>query len=250
MCISSRMSSLARFSLSVLVLAGLAALAPPVRAEEFECLVEPYLKVSVSSAIPGILDAVQVDRGDRVTRGQVVALLQSDVERAHLDLLRARVAFAERKIARNEELYLKQMISIHEKDELETEMQLLKLEVREAEGQLARRSILSPIDGVVVKRHFSAGEFVYEDAILELAQIHPLRVEVAVPDRLYGAIKVGMNAAVQWEVPNVGTHTASVTVVDAVMDAASGTIGIRLELPNPRHRLPAGTQCRVTFPTD
>lgn len=250
MCISSQMSSLGRIWLPVLALVLATATAGSTCAEEFECLVEPYLEVGVSSAIPGIVDSVQVDRGDRVTRGQVIALLHSDVERAHLDLLRARVAFAERKIARNEELYLKQMISIHEKDELETEVQLLKLEVRESEELIARRSILSPIDGVVTKRHFTAGEFVYEDPILELAQINPLRVEVAVPVRLYGAIKVGMNAAVQWEVPNVGTHTATVTVVDPVMDAASGTIGIRLELPNPRHRLPAGTQCRVTFPTE
>jgi multidrug efflux pump subunit AcrA (membrane-fusion protein) len=39
-----------------------------------------------------------------------------------------------------------------------------------------------------------------------------------------------------------------VTVVDPVVDAASGTIGIRLELPNPGHRLPAGTKCEVRFP--
>lgn len=250
MCISSQKSRLERFSVGVFALVMTVAATGSLRAEQFECLVEPYLEVGVSSAIPGILDSVQVDRGDRVSRGQVIAMLHSDVERAHLDLLRARVAFAERKIARNEELYLKQMISIHEKDELETEVQLLKLEVRESETLISRRTILSPIDGVVVKRHFTAGEFVYEDPVLELAQINPLRVEVAVPVRLYGAIKVGMNAAVLWEVPNVGTHTATVTVVDPVMDAASGTIGIRLELPNPRHRLPAGTQCRVTFPTD
>jgi membrane fusion protein (multidrug efflux system) len=39
-----------------------------------------------------------------------------------------------------------------------------------------------------------------------------------------------------------------VTIVDQVFDAASGTIGIRLELPNSDYALPAGLKCQVRFP--
>ena len=109
----------------------------------------------------------------------------------------------------------------------------------EAEERLKLRTILSPINGVVVKRHFSGGEYVSEEAILTIAQIDPLRVEVAVPVMVYGKIKVGMIGRVTWEAPLVGNHPATVTIVDPVVDAASGTIGVRLELPNPGHRLPA-----------
>ena len=38
-----------------------------------------------------------------------------------------------------------------------------------------------------------------------------------------------------------------VTVVDQVFDAASGTIGVRLELPNPGYAIPAGLKCQVRF---
>jgi multidrug efflux pump subunit AcrA (membrane-fusion protein) len=38
-----------------------------------------------------------------------------------------------------------------------------------------------------------------------------------------------------------------VVVVDKVVDAASGTLGVRLELPNPDNKIPAGIKCRVTF---
>ena len=41
---------------------------------------------------------------------------------------------------------------------------------------------------------------------------------------------------------------ATVTIVDQVLDAASGTIGIRLELPNPGYALPAGIRCHARFP--
>jgi len=42
-------------------------------------------------------------------------------------------------------------------------------------------------------------------------------------------------------------NKAVVTVVDQVFDAASGTIGVRLELANPGYRIPAGLKCQVRF---
>lgn len=216
-------------------------------AERFECLVEPYVEVDLSSAVAGVLGEVLVERGDVVKKGDVLVRLKSDVERAHLDLVRARAEFAERSSQRNEELYLRQMISSHDKDELETNAQLLKLETVEVETQLEQRTIRSPIDGVVVERMNEPGEFVNEKPVLRLAQIDPLRVEVAVPSRLFGAIKVGMSGRVQWEVPSSAVRTAKVTVVDRVVDAASGTMGVRLELANPDFKLPAGVKCWVSF---
>lgn len=220
------------------------------RAERFECLVEPYAEVNVASGVAGILDIVRVDRGDTVKIGQVLARLKSGVEQANFELIKARAEFAARRAERNEELYLKQMISPHEKDELETDAQLLRFELREAEERLKTRTMQSPINGVVVERFLSPGEYVAEDPILRLAQIDPLRVEVAVPVRHYRKVTVGMAGQVEWEAPGATARSATVTVVDPVVDAASGTIGVRLELPNPRHRLPAGTKCWVDLPLE
>jgi len=47
--------------------------------------------------------------------------------------------------------------------------------------------------------------------------------------------------------PEAFFYGAKVTVVDRVVDAASGTFGVRLELPNPNYRLPAGLKCKVPF---
>src|SRR5882672_2870146 len=177
---------------------GLIAASPVLGAERFEGLVEPYLEVKISSGVPGILDEVLVQRGDYVKKDQVLARLQSDVEKATCDLTRAKAEFAARKAKRNQELAKRQMISSNDKDELETEAQILQLELKEMEARLKQRTITSPVNGVVVKRSYSPG--------------------------------------------------AVVKVVDPVVDAASGTIGIRLELPNPKHELPAGTKCWVRFP--
>jgi membrane fusion protein, multidrug efflux system len=230
------------------VFPGLIATGTALGAERFEGLVEPYVEVKIASGVPGILDEVLVQRGDFVQKDQVLARLQSDVEKATADLTRAKAEFAARKAKRNQELAKRQMISSNDRDEIETEAQILQLELKEMEARLKQRTITSPINGVVVKRDHSPGEYVQDNAILELAQIDPLRVEVVIPIKLYGKIKVGMRADVEWEAAVLGLQKAVVKVVDPVVDAASGTIGIRLELPNPRHELPAGTKCWVKFP--
>jgi multidrug efflux pump subunit AcrA (membrane-fusion protein) len=50
------------------------------------------------------------------------------------------------------------------------------------------------------------------------------------------------------ETPVGGELEAKVMVVDSLIDAASGTFGVRLELPNPGRRIPAGLRCRIEFP--
>jgi hypothetical protein len=63
----------------------------------------------------------------------------------------------------------------------------------------------------------------------------------------YGRIQIGSNAQVRPQQPIGGSYTAIVTVVDQVLDAASGTFGVRLALPNPERQLPAGIRCKVLF---
>jgi len=79
------------------------------------------------------------------------------------------------------------------------------------------------------------------------ARPDPLRVEVIAPVALLGKIAVGARAEMQPEAPVAGSYPAIVAVVDRVVDAASGTFGVRLELPNPDYRLPAGLTCKVRF---
>ena len=86
-----------------------------------------------------------------------------------------------------------------------------------------------------------------QEKILKIAQIDPLRVEVYAPVAMLGKIVVGMAAHVKPEAPLTGEYAAKVMVVDRVVDAASGTFGVRLELPNRELKLPAGLKCSVRF---
>jgi hypothetical protein len=99
----------------------------------------------------------------------------------------------------------------------------------------------------VVHDYLSPGESVKDKPILRLAEIDPLRVEVFVPVASFGAIAPGQTATIRPEAPGEGDFTATVSIVDRVADAASGTFRVRLTLPNKDYRLPSGLKCRVAF---
>jgi len=151
-------------------------------------------------------------------------------------------------MVRNKEMIQKALISPSEMDELETENRVAELELQQAETVLKQRTIKSPIYGVVVDRFLSAGEFGQNEPILKIAQLNPLNVEVIVPVSRFGNIHKGMQAVVRPQALVSGEFNAKVVIVDGVIDAASGTIGVRLELPNPDYHIPAGLKCTVTFP--
>jgi len=233
--------------LGLLVWSGVGMVACGGELPPLEGLLAPSELVDFSSQAPGILEQLTVERGDVVKKGQVLARLKSGVEKAVVNRAKARVEFGQRKAHRNEELYKKQLLSLHDKDELETEIQQAQLELIEAEERLKLRTILSTIDGVVVKRTGAPGEYVGEESFLTVARIDPLNIEVIVPAAFFGAIRTGSEAQVTMDKPIGGSYPAKVVIIDQVIDAASSTFGVRLELANPALKLPAGLKCQVSF---
>jgi multidrug efflux pump subunit AcrA (membrane-fusion protein) len=86
-----------------------------------------------------------------------------------------------------------------------------------------------------------------EETILKIASIDPLRVDVLMPAGRYGAVKSGMRAAIEPEHPADASVVATVSVVDPIIDAASGTFGVQMDLPNPGGSIPGGLHCTVKF---
>ena len=257
---------------ALLVLASVS----PAIAGEYACLIEPQQVLKLAAPVQGVVAMVAVDRGDRVQKGQVVASLDAEVEEANAQIAkvhaandtaiesgRARVDYLRRKQVRNETLRKTEAVSFAQMDEAAADAKVAEAQLREAElnvaqarvearraeGLLRQRRVISPVDGLVTERALGPGEFRNDQAhILTIAEMDPLRVETFLPIAAYGHVKVGDKAAVLPEAPVGGEFEATVTIVDGVLDAASGTIGVRLRLANPDFRLPAGIHCRVRFP--
>jgi membrane fusion protein (multidrug efflux system) len=141
-------------------------------------------------------------------------------------------------------MYNENLISMHEKDEFETDSTLADLAEIEAEVRLALKNVKSPISGYVVDTFFSEGEFVDERPVIKLVNIDLLHVEVVAPVSYLGTIEEGMSALVAPEKPINESYLARVAIVDPVVDAGSGTFRIRLEMNN-EMGVPSGLACRV-----
>jgi len=243
--------------------------------DSFDCVINPRATIKLGSPEEGILEEMLVARGDRVKKGDPVAALDKEVEELSTELARlrakstaeirsarAQVGFRKKEVERLEDMHLSKTISEKVYDQAEIERQLAvfslesinmehrlaQVEHRRAKARLDRRTIKSPVDGVVVDITLSPGEYVHEQApLMIIAEVDPLNVEVFVPVAHYGEIKMGMQADIIPENPVGGVYHADVTVVDSVLDAASRTFGVRLELPNPDYVLPAGLRCTVSF---
>ncbi|MGD8415655.1 MAG: efflux RND transporter periplasmic adaptor subunit [Pseudomonadales bacterium] len=221
---------------------------PP--AMDRECLLEPSLTSKLGSPVRGVLSDILVKRGELVRKGQPLAQLDARAERAAVESAQARLEYAVRRVDRNKELYRDELISPQERDEIETEAELARLELHERQTALEIRTLRSPLTGIVVDRIGAPGEFVEETEVLELAQLDPLNVEVVLPLDLFGKIHKGMQADVTLLGPIEGSHTAEVVVVDRVVDAASSTFRARLQIPNETYAIPSGLRCSVRFPFD
>ena len=254
-----------------------ALLVSPVQAQSLgslDCVIEPHEIVDIASRVDGIVDVLAVERGDLVAAGQVVAKLDSGVEEAAVAAARSRaqasaeidannigVEFAKRRRDRLETLFNDSVISRDQMDEIQTEAELSKVRLDQAQENrrlaelelarsievLERHTIKSPIDGVVVQRFLSPGESTEDQAIMRIAQIDPLRIEVIVPVSAFGSIDKDQLAYVYPEAPARGKFPARVTVVDRVADAASGTFRVRLSMPNVGYQVPSGLKCSVEF---
>lgn len=250
---------------------------PASLAGDFDCVMEPKLTVKLGTPDTGIMEQVKVDRGDLVHAGDVVAMLDSQLQRINVQMARikagseidvkseqARLGYRKTAAQRNEALHQKDFVSTKAYDEAMVEMQLAQYavqkaqndhqmaaeELAQAQARLDRRSIHTPVDGVVVDVTSKPGEYVYEQTpVMTIADIDPLYVKVFVPVRFYGKLAVGTEAEVMPQQPVAGIHRASIRVIDHVFDAASSTFAVRLVLPNPNYALPAGLRCKVHFLT-
>jgi RND family efflux transporter MFP subunit len=241
-----------------------------------DCMIEPHSVSDLSTREQGVLEEILVKRGDLVKKGQIVARLESGLEKIQLDYATARaemkgeldaaqakLEYARRQQTRINELYTGKAVSFNEKDKAETDVRLAETELKvatdnhrlsqiehdRAAEQLELRNIRSPVDGVIVEIRLVPGESVEDRAreIMTIAEVNPLNVEVILPEQMFGAVQVGMPAQITPLIPGGAQRAAKIAVVDRTIDAASATFGVQLQLQNADLALPGGIRCKVDF---
>ncbi len=223
---------------------------------------------------PGRIAKVLVKEGQYVQAGQPLIQLDDAVERVELEMLKAkaedstRVRAAELRLKRARvvlgkvrKAYQDKAASKRELEEAtlaaamaELELEIARLERRQAQGRyrqavlkLERMRLLSPVAGRIERLLVRAGESIKALApVARIVQVNPLRIEVPVPMARARGIRPGQAARVRFADGAGGAAEGRVVRLSSVADAGSGTLAVRVEVPNPAGR-PAGEQVTVEF---
>ncbi|MEX0284129.1 MAG: efflux RND transporter periplasmic adaptor subunit [Paracoccaceae bacterium] len=246
---------------------ALAAHAFPALAQD--CIVTSRALVDLGASARGVVMHLHADRSDHVIQGQVLAEFEASEERARLALaelavrddtaLRLATVRAERariKVERIRKLDQQGLTVKDDLEEAELAHEVAQIEVQKArfdkevareeraaaEAALERKRVRAPFDAVVVERLMSPGEVYNEDtAILRLAQLDTLYVESYLP--MSERAKLSTGDVMEIVLEDGRTRQAKLSVIDPILDAATGTFGLRLILPNPDGDILAGSRC-------
>jgi len=242
---------------------------------------QPYLAVPIFAKVNGFVKAVNVDRGSAVRQGQVLATLEAPEmiaqvaeARSKAQALELQRAEAEAKLATAQSTYdrLKAASAtpgvVAENDvviaqkTMEAAQALVRsydnsIKAAQAQAQSVQDlqqylTIKAPFDGIITERNVHPGALVGPGAasapLLRLHQVSRLRLVVAVPEALVGAIVKG--ARVPFTVPAYPGETfyGTVNLLAHDLDPKTRTMAVELDVKNPDLRLGAGMYPEVQWP--
>lgn len=235
----------------------------------------PSADVALSFVQPGRIAEIHFKEGDQVKAEEVLVQLDDAVEQIRLAQLRAesenrvQILAAEASLAQKQVDLKKLQIAAERNAATELEVEHAKLDVRIAElslelatfeheqakrkydelkQQISNMRLRTPVDGSIEAIDVEKGESVDSTgSVARVVRIDPLWIDVPVPVAKATNLKRGNAAQVEFPGPSGTSIDGTIVFVGAVADAASGTLRIRVEVPNKANR-PAGEHVRVSFP--
>ena len=207
----------------------------------------------VMSRISGIIKTIQVEEGDMVEKGQVLAII--DAQRQEYDLSRsqAEVEIVEQELNRLKKINNKEFISQDAMAKLEFNLQAVKAQRDLAALHVKESTIVSPIKGVVAKRFVKSGNMAKEfDQLFYIVNQQELHGIVHLPEQQLSSIKLGQEANIiqQNQASLAKSFKASVLRISPIVDPSSGTFKVTLNIPNKQAQLKAGMFTRVELKYD
>ena len=202
--------------------------------------------VTVNPYSSGRLTEILVRSGAHVDAGQVIAELDSEVEEIALERAKATRDDAGAKVERMRALRASNAATQVQLTDAELELRNAELSVHEAQVAFDRRSVVSPISGVVGILPIEAGNYVTStSAIATIDDRSSILVDFWVPERFAAAVKVGSDVTAALLASPKDVFTGKVTAIDNRVDEKSRTLWVQATIANPADSLRAGMSFQI-----
>ena len=181
-----------------------------------------------------------------MTKDQVLVILDSDRERLARDLAAVQVKDAKQLLGRYEQARPLGAVADSEVDTARTALAEAKIQLDQAEVNLADRTILAPFDGIVGISEIEAGDRVDSSTVIvTLDNIESILVDFEVAETRFDNVRPGQKVRVEtWSLPGE-LFEGTVESIGSRIDPVSRTFSVRARVPNPKGRLLAGMSFAV-----
>ncbi|WP_227992521.1 MULTISPECIES: efflux RND transporter periplasmic adaptor subunit [Shewanella] len=208
-------------------------------------------EAKVVTRIAGLIEAIEVEEGDRVTKGQLLAVIDAKRQRYDLARSQAEVEIIEQELNRLKKMGNREFISADSMAKLEYNMQAAIAKRDLASLQVEESMVRSPIEGVVATRFVKKGNMAKEfDELFYIVNQDELHGIVHLPEQQLQSLRLGQDAQVFANKHSQDTVHAKVLRISPIVDAQSGTFKVTLSVPNDNAKLKAGMFTRVELRYD
>ena len=200
----------------------------------------------VIAKVGGEVRRLFVEEGDHVGAGQVLAQLDDRQLRLQAAQTRAARAKAERDFNRQVELHSKGLVSAGAFESLKYDLDNQVAADDIAQLNLSYSEIRAPFACIVAVRHIKLGqEIAIGTSVFRVTDPTPLKANVFVPERELARLKPGQSASISVDALAGRSFPATVRLVSPVVDAATATFKVTLEVNDPKGDLKPGMFARV-----
>jgi len=197
--------------------------------------------VTVSADLPGVVDRIAFESGQRVQEGQVLAVLDTRQERAQLAAAEAQRELARISYDRMQGLLNERVISRAEFDRATADQRQAEAHAGEIGATLARKTIRAPFGGVLGIRHVNLGQYLSGgDPLVTLESLNPIYVNFGVPQQSAGQMNAGRAVRVTSDGSSGIDLTGRITALDSVVDEKTRNVQVQATFANPDARLRPG----------
>jgi len=238
------------------VLVADVSLAPPTRDLKLPATIRGYDETDIYAKVPGYLKELKVDKGDRIHKGQLLAVLTSPELDQAVANARANYNLAVITDKRNQTLLREGVIAPQTADESHSTMLQAKATLQQNIANQAYETITAPFDGIVTARYIDPGHLVPattvpnapgQGAIISISRCKPLRVFTYVPQNIAPFIRNGDAAMITAAGYAGQKFTGSVTRHPEALSPDTRTMLVEVDLANENQALYPGMYATAEF---
>lgn len=231
---------------AILVKTALTTEADVEQIAQFTGTIQPFLENNICPSMPVRIDQINVEVGDRVSKGQVLVRMdQTQFRQASVQLANLEIDYQ-----RTKSVYDAGGISKQQLDQLFTQVEVARENVKNLKENIELRS---PINGVVTGRYYDAGDMFSLSpkdgvvGVLTVMQISQLKVQVNVSEQYFPKVKIGMPVDIAVDIYPNEEFKGKVSLIYPAIDATTRTFTVEVTIPNGNNKLRPGMFSRVTL---